>query len=185
MATKHATCFGHVKLECGCRLCAVPGMNADKKGVISPADLRKTERFHAWVHKTEAARKRAEAKRPKPLVTAKAARIKPASMIPTSRFHRHTASCTIPLEGGQVGYKPKLPMLFAGDARYVLIGDKPKHPIVALTQCTKLGIPIPAKRVPKTVLAAASIAAKERRERESTYYADERNRQEGGKRRRR
>jgi hypothetical protein len=63
--TKHGLCRGHVKLACGCRICARPGLNSDSKGNIPEAHVAQLEKFHAKMHRVEALRQKVEHRRPK------------------------------------------------------------------------------------------------------------------------
>jgi len=64
MNGKHSACKAHVKLGCGCKVCARPDANSDRAGVIPATHLADLEKFHARVHQLEARRHREFIKRP-------------------------------------------------------------------------------------------------------------------------
>lgn len=99
MAAKHSVCSGHVTLECGCRVCAVNGVNA-VNGVIAPGHVAELSKFHARIHRLIAQHNKAEAKRPAPKVTATARRLASRKRVPlhVSKFHKHTRRCRIPFD---------------------------------------------------------------------------------------
>lgn len=62
MATKHEACKAHVKLDCSCKVCVVPGVNGTNAGkLLGATELAK---FHMFIHRTAAKRHALELKRP-------------------------------------------------------------------------------------------------------------------------
>lgn len=170
-ALSHLT-HGHVKLPCGCRVCLLRGINAAGDNHINQGAL---EKFHEHIHRVQAQHAKAEAKRPKPMVSARARRLAARKPVPVhvSKLHKHTARCRASLDEFVTGYGK--PNVISGLVWGSEVHDVPKHinlaitvvsdrdtrghtttayfptpskPFVALDWCRVTGSGIPAKRVP-------------------------------------